>query len=88
MEATGIVRKLDELGRVVLPIDLRRTYGIVKRDSLEIYVDGEHIILKKYEPACVFCGETDKVKEHKGKDVCYKCRQKLKGISELMSHRE
>ena len=54
MKSTGIVRKVDELGRIVLPIELRRTLDINEKDSLEIYVDGSHIILKKYEPACIF----------------------------------
>ncbi|MCG8482598.1 MAG: AbrB/MazE/SpoVT family DNA-binding domain-containing protein, partial [Clostridia bacterium] len=56
MKATGIVRKVDELGRVVLPIELRRNLNIEIKDPLEIYVDGEMIILKKYAPACIFCG--------------------------------
>ena len=56
MKATGIVRKVDELGRIVLPIELRRTLNIDIRDPLEIYVDGESIMLKKYQPACIFCG--------------------------------
>jgi AbrB family transcriptional regulator, transcriptional pleiotropic regulator of transition state genes len=56
MKSTGIVRKVDELGRVVIPIELRRTLGIGEKDALEIYVDGERIMLKKYEPACIFCG--------------------------------
>ena len=55
MKSTGIVRKVDELGRIVLPIELRRTLDINEKDSLEIYVDGSHIILKKYELACIFC---------------------------------
>jgi len=55
MKSTGIVRKVDELGRVVLPIELRRTLDIAEKDALEIYVDEESIILKKYEPACIFC---------------------------------
>ena len=54
MKSTGIVRKVDELGRIVLPIELRRTMGIEVKDALEIYVDGDHIVLKKYEPSCVF----------------------------------
>ena len=54
MKATGIVRKVDELGRIVLPIELRRTLKIEIKDPLEIYVDGESIMLKKYQPACVF----------------------------------
>ncbi|HBP64863.1 MAG TPA: AbrB family transcriptional regulator, partial [Desulfosporosinus sp.] len=56
MKSTGIVRKVDELGRIVLPMELRRTLGIAEKDAMEIYVDQEKIILKKYEPACVFCG--------------------------------
>ena len=55
MKATGIVRKVDSLGRIVLPIELRRTLGIGELDPLEIFVDGEKIILRKYEPACTFC---------------------------------
>ena len=57
MKATGIVRKVDELGRIVLPIELRRTLDIAERDPLEIYVDGPSIILNKYQPACIFCGD-------------------------------
>ena len=56
MKATGIVRKVDELGRIVLPIELRRTLNIAIKDALEIYVEGEEIILKKYEPACISAG--------------------------------
>lgn len=56
MKATGIVRKVDELGRIVLPIELRRTLDIAERDPLEIYVDGPSIILNKYQPACISVG--------------------------------
>jgi AbrB family transcriptional regulator, transcriptional pleiotropic regulator of transition state genes len=73
LKSTGIVRKVDELGRVVIPIELRRTLGIDVKDSLEIYVDSEKIILKKYEPACLFCGNADDVKHHKGRIVCREC---------------
>jgi len=59
MKATGIVRKVDELGRVVVPIELRRTMGIAEGDALEIFVNGDQIILRKYAPGCVLCGETD-----------------------------
>ena len=58
MKATGIVRKVDELGRIVLPIELRRTLDIAERDPLEIYVDGSSIVLNKYQPACIFCGDS------------------------------
>ncbi|NLJ99832.1 MAG: AbrB/MazE/SpoVT family DNA-binding domain-containing protein [Clostridia bacterium] len=73
IKSTGIVRKVDELGRVVIPIELRRTLGIEEKDALEIYVDKESIILKKYEPACVFCGNAEDVQHFKGKIVCREC---------------
>lgn len=70
MKSTGVVRKVDELGRIVLPIELRRTMGI---DALEIYTDGDQIILKKYEPGCLFCGNVEGVINHQGKNICRKC---------------
>lgn len=73
MKSTGIVRKVDELGRVVIPIELRRTLDIGEKDALEIYVDGERIMLKKYEPACIFCGNADHTTYFKGKIVCQDC---------------
>lgn len=78
MKATGIVRKMDELGRIVLPIELRRTLNIEEKDALEIYVDGENIILKKYEPACIFCGNAKNVINYKGKNICPDCMEELK----------
>lgn len=78
MKSTGIVRKVDELGRIVLPIEMRRTLDIAERDSLEIYVEGESIILKKYQPACVFCENTKDVINFMGKNVCPECISKLK----------
>jgi transcriptional pleiotropic regulator of transition state genes len=78
MKSTGIVRKVDELGRVVIPIELRRTLGISEKDALEIYVDGPQIILKKYEPACIFCGQAKDVKNFKGKNICPACIEELK----------
>jgi len=77
MKATGIVRKVDELGRIVLPIELRRNLDIEERDSLEIYLDGDKIILQKYEPACVFCGSSAALVKHKGKNVCGDCVRSL-----------
>ena len=73
MKSTGIVRKVDELGRIVIPIELRRTLDIAEKDALEIYVDADKIILKKYEPACVFCGSADNVINYKNKNVCQAC---------------
>lgn len=78
MKSTGVVRKVDGLGRVVLPIDLRKSLDIDVKDPLEIYVDGEQIILKKYQPDCLFCGSADNVKVIKGKNICSKCIQDLK----------
>lgn len=77
MKSTGIVRKVDELGRVVIPIELRRTLGIDEKDALEIYVDHEKIILKKYEPACVFCGNAEDIHVFKGKNVCTRCAKAM-----------
>lgn len=73
MKATGIVRKVDELGRVVLPVELRRTLAIEEKDALEIFVDEETIILKKYEPACIFCGNAKEITNFKGKNICPDC---------------
>ncbi len=73
MKSTGIVRRVDELGRVVLPIELRRTLDISDKDSLEIYVDEEKIVLRKYEPACIFCGNAENVGQFRGKNICQEC---------------
>jgi looped-hinge helix DNA binding domain, AbrB family len=78
MKSTGIVRKVDELGRVVLPKELRDTLDIAEKDPLEIYVDGATIMLKKYEPACIFCGDARGVVDYKGKNICPKCMAELK----------
>ncbi|HSH36944.1 AbrB/MazE/SpoVT family DNA-binding domain-containing protein [Schnuerera sp.] len=78
MKSTGIVRKVDELGRVVIPIELRRNLDIEVKDALEIFVDGEHIILKKYAPACIFCGQAKDVITYKGKNICPDCMEDLK----------
>lgn len=80
MKATGIVRKVDELGRIVLPIELRRTLDIEIKDPIEIYVDGDYILLKKYEPACIFCGNVKGVKRIHDKNVCDDC---IKGMQDL-----
>ncbi len=80
MKSTGIVRKVDELGRIVLPIELRRTLEIAERDSLEIYVEGSTIILKKYEPACIFCGDAKDVVNYKGRNICRSCLDEMKKI--------
>ena len=78
MKSTGVVRKTDELGRIVIPIELRRTMDIQEKDALEIFVDGDKIILKKYEPACIFCQNCEDVINYKGKLICKKCLKELK----------
>lgn len=80
MKSTGIVRKVDELGRIVLPIELRRTLDIEIKDSIEIYVDNSTIVLKKYEPTCIFCGESENVVSYKDKNVCKTCLDGLKNV--------
>lgn len=77
MKSTGIVRKVDELGRIVLPIELRRTLDIEEKDSLEIYVDEDTIMLRKYNPGCVFCGNIRDLIEHKGKRICGACLREV-----------
>ncbi|MDR3289100.1 MAG: AbrB/MazE/SpoVT family DNA-binding domain-containing protein [Peptococcaceae bacterium] len=83
MKSTGIVRKVDELGRVVLPIELRRTFGIDEKDALEIYVDQEKIILKKYEPACVFCGNASDIQVFRNKNICPECAKAMSALANL-----
>ena len=78
MKSTGIVRKVDELGRIVLPIELRRTLDIAEKDALEIYVEGESIILRKYQAACVFCNSTKNIVSFKGRNVCADCISRLR----------
>jgi transcriptional pleiotropic regulator of transition state genes len=73
MKSTGIVRRVDELGRVVLPIELRRTLDIEEKDGLEIFVENDRIILRKYQPACVFCGSAENITNYKGKNICFDC---------------
>lgn len=81
MKSTGIVRKVDELGRVVIPIELRNKFGIQEKDPIEIYVDGSSIILKKFEPNCVFCGNTKKLIPFKDKLICSKCSSSISELS-------
>lgn len=82
IKSTGIVRKVDELGRIVLPIELRRTLDIEEKDAVEIYVEGTSIVLKKYQPSCIFCGDSKKVVDFKGKNVCSKCLRELQNKQE------
>ncbi|MDR3591174.1 MAG: AbrB/MazE/SpoVT family DNA-binding domain-containing protein [Negativicutes bacterium] len=77
MKSTGIVRKTDELGRIVLPIELRRSLDIEYKDGLEIFVEEDRIILRKYQPACVFCGSGKDVDQFKGKHICKECQETM-----------
>lgn len=81
MKATGIVRKVDELGRIVIPIELRNKLDIAIKDPIEIFVEGSSIILKKYEPNCIFCGSSKELSSYKDKLVCSKCLVKLSNLS-------
>ena len=80
MKATGIVRKVDELGRIVIPIEMRRSLEVAEKDPLEIFVEGDRIILKKHESACVFCGKTKNCTQYQGKTICAKCLDELKSL--------
>ena len=80
MKSTGIVRKVDELGRIVLPIELRRTLDIAERDELEIYLDDDKVKQKKYEPSCIFCASSCGLVTYRGRNVCMECIEKMNKI--------
>lgn len=80
MIATGIVRKADPLGRIVIPIELRRSLYIDVKDPLEIFTEGETIILKKYTPCCIFCGEVKNTQPYESKLICVNCIEKISKI--------
>ncbi len=77
MKPTGIVRRVDEVGRIVLPMEIRKTLNIDIKDPVEIFVDSNQIILRKYEPACIFCGSADDVRIFRGRIVCKNCVEEL-----------
>lgn len=78
MKSTGIIRRVDELGRIVLPIELRRNFDIAERDALEIFVSDDTIILKKFQPTCVFCDSAKGIVSYRGKNICTACVAALK----------
>lgn len=80
MKATGMVRPIDSLGRVVIPKEIRKVFQIKNKDAMEIFVDSDMIILKKYEPACVFCGETENVISYENRTICSKCVDRMKDL--------
>ena len=77
MASTGMARRVDELGRIVLPVEMRRMFGIRAGDELEIGVDGDAIFLRKVETRCVFCDEISGLRAHRGKQVCANCAEEL-----------
>ena len=79
VKATGIVRSIDSLGRIVIPVELRRTLNVESGDALEIFSEDNTVILRKYLPSCIFCGESKKVVEFKDKNICQKCLRELRG---------
>ena len=78
MKSTGIVRKVDNLGRIVLPIEIRKVLEIKEKDSIEIFIDNGKIVLEKYQPSCVFCGNTEGIVYFSSKRICHDCIEKLK----------
>lgn len=80
MKSTGIVRKIDELGRIVLPIEIRKVLEIKEKDSVEIFTDGDRIVLSKYQPSCNFCGNVSDIVYFEGKRICKDCIEKLKNL--------
>ena len=77
MKSTGIVRKVDELGRIVLPMEIRKTMDIKEKDAIEIFTDEDKIILTKYQPSCIFCGSEDRTQDFDGKLICASCLEEL-----------
>ena len=78
MKSTGVVRKVDELGRIVLPIEIRKTLDIQQKDAIEIFIDENKIILQKYQPACIFCNQIDNIVYFNDKRICRDCIEKIK----------
>lgn len=82
MKSTGIVRRIDELGRIVLPAELRRTLDIGERETMEIFVEGTAVVLKKFRPTCIFCESAKDISVFKGKNICPKCLRELWGLGD------
>lgn len=82
MKSTGIIRRVDELGRVVIPIEIRNQFNIVEKDSIEIYVQGSSIVLKKFEQNCIFCGNTNDLLSYNNKLICQNCASQIGKLEE------
>jgi len=86
MKSTGIVRNVDDLGRIVIPMELRKTMNIQEKDPLAIYTNGDRILLKKYQPACIFCGNAEDLSVHHGKNICHACLTEITKESVVYLH--
>ena len=82
MKTSGIVRRIDELGRVVLPIEIRRSLDIEERDPIEISLEGDRIILQKYQQTCIFCGAAEELLDFAEKRICRDCLKKLNNLED------
>ncbi len=82
IKSTGIIRKVDELGRIVLPMELRNKLEIAEKDPIEIFVDGSSIILRKHNPNCIFCGNSKNLVSYNNKLICSKCKDKISKLKE------
>ena len=78
MKSTGVVRKVDELGRIVLPAEIRKILDINPKDAVEFFMDGDRIVIQKYQPSCIFCNNTEDVVFFNGKLICKACASKIK----------
>ncbi len=78
MRTPGLVRKIDDLGRIVIPSELRRTLEINSGDELELFCEGDTLLLRKFSPACVFCGSIEDMVCYRGKNICMKCIREIK----------
>lgn len=78
MKSLGIIRNLDELGRIVIPIEIRKSLGIKEKDPLEISIDHDYILLQKKENTCIFCNTTHHLEEFNFKYICTDCKKALK----------
>ena len=83
VKSTGISRKVDELGRIVLPMELRNKLGISEKDPLEIFIDGSSIVLKKLNSCCTFCGSNKDLIPYSDKLICTKCKEKISSLNKL-----
>ena len=80
IKSTGIIRRVDELGRVVIPKEIRIQFKIEEKDPIEVYVEGNSIVLRKYEDTCIFCGKKNELQNFSNKLICKKCCEDIKNL--------